>query len=321
MSGAGKKLSKTQRVGFLAESETEPNRTAVQHPDPLLTIKATARAKMLTSVLNRRLSLDQGRIMGFILQHIHGLIWIYNFCSIRDEKAWDLFYDLIFLDPVKTRHFSQFQLMWPHRRRKSSPFWELWAGFRSYIGPMFDKTRGQMSSWRWDNPRDFGDQVDRSNPQTIRLGKVERSGERFSWYRSEDLRAKIELPSCWLYKPGYFMAMRPLNWDEIIDQDDNDENWADPAVPSHRKSCPCNGNDNDNSEGEEEDTQGGEKGTGKGKGTKDGKENRMGNGNRRGNSKGKCIVKQPEGDMISLVPFLSSCRRYGMTQTRTWRAN
>jgi len=226
--------------------------------------KGKARAKMLTSVINRRLSLDRDRIKGFISEHIPGLIRIYNVSGIKDERAWDLFYDIIFLDPVTTRHFSQFQLMCPHRRSRSSPFREWWAAFRSYMGQMFDKTRDQMTNWRLDNPHAFGDQVDRSNPQTTSSGKVRRTGERFSWYGSDDLRAKIEPPSCRQYKPGDFLAVRPLNWDEIIDKDDDDENWADPGAPSGGRSRRGDGNDNDDGE-VEEDTQGGEKGTGKGK--------------------------------------------------------
>jgi len=216
-------------------------------------------------------------------------------------------YDIIFLDPVTTRHFSQFQLMWPHCRSRSSPFREWWAAFRSYMGQMFDKTCDQMNNSRWDNPHAFGDQVNRSNPQTTSLGKVKQTGERFSWYGSDDLRAKIEPPSCRQYEPGDFLAVRPLNWDEIIDEDDDDENWADPGAPSGRKSRPGDDNENDNGEGEE-DTQGGEKGTGKGKGTQHGKGKGKatedgkgkGKGKGKGNGKGKGIVKQtPEGGDIS----------------------
>jgi hypothetical protein len=57
------------------------------------------------------------------------------------------------------------------------------------MGQMFDKTRDQMNNWMWDNLHAFGDQVDRSNPQTNSSGKAKRTGERFSWYGSEDLRA------------------------------------------------------------------------------------------------------------------------------------
>jgi len=90
-----------------------------------------ARAKMPTSVINRQLSLDRDRMTGFISEHIRGLIRIYNDCAVKDVGACDLLYDLIFLDQVMTRHFSQFQLMWPHHRSRSSPFREWWAAFRS----------------------------------------------------------------------------------------------------------------------------------------------------------------------------------------------
>jgi len=126
--------------------------------------KATARAKMPTSVINRHLSLDRDRIRGFILEHIRGLIWIYIVCGVKDERAWDFFNDINFLDPVTTHHISQFQLMWPHRRSRSLPFREWWVVLRSYMGHMFDKTCDQINNWRWDNPRAFGDQLDRSNP-------------------------------------------------------------------------------------------------------------------------------------------------------------
>jgi hypothetical protein len=86
--------------------------------------KGKARATMMTSVKNCCLSLDRDHIKGFISEHIRGLIRIYNVCGIKDERAWDLFYDIIFLDPVTTHDFSQFQLMWPHCRIRSSPFLE-----------------------------------------------------------------------------------------------------------------------------------------------------------------------------------------------------
>jgi hypothetical protein len=70
-----------------------------------------ARAKMPTSVINRHLSLDRDRVKGFISEHIRGLIRIYNVCGVKHERAWVLCYDIMFLDPVTTRHFSQFQLM------------------------------------------------------------------------------------------------------------------------------------------------------------------------------------------------------------------
>jgi len=87
----------------------------------------------------------------------------------------------------------------------------------------------------------------------------------------------IEPPSCWQYKPGDLLAVSPPNWDEIIDEDNDDDNWANPGAPRAGSSLPGDGNDNHNGEGEE-DTQGGEQGTGKGKRTEDGK----GKGNGKG---------------------------------------
>jgi hypothetical protein len=85
-----------------------------------------------------------------------------------------------------------------------------------------------MNNWRWNNPCAFRDQVEGPNHQTTRSGKDIRTGERFSWYSSDDLRVKIELPRCRQYKPGDFLAVRPLNWDKIIDEDDHDENGRIP---------------------------------------------------------------------------------------------
>jgi len=84
--------------------------------------KVTARAKMLTSVINQCLSFDQNHIKGFISAHIRGHIPIYYVWAIMNDWAWDLLYDIIFLDPIVTRHFSQFQLMCPHHRSRRPPF-------------------------------------------------------------------------------------------------------------------------------------------------------------------------------------------------------
>jgi len=162
------------------------------------------------------------------------------------------------------------------------------------MGQLLDPIRDEMKNWRWDNPRAFGDQIDRSNPQATSSVKVKCTGEHFSWYSSEDLRAKIEPQSCRQYKPGDFLPVRPPNWDEIIDKDNDDDDWADPGASSRGRSHPGDGNDNDDGESEE-DTQGGEKGSGKGKGTKDGKgkgkATEDGKGKWKGNGKGNCKAK------------------------------
>ena len=71
----------------------------------------TAGAKMPTMDTYRDLILDRDSLKVFISKHIHAEIRIYNVCGIKDERAWDLFYDIIILDPVTTRQQSQLQLM------------------------------------------------------------------------------------------------------------------------------------------------------------------------------------------------------------------
>jgi hypothetical protein len=247
--------------------------------------KATARAKMPSSVMNQRLWFDRDCINRFISKHIRGLLQIYNVCGIKDDRVWDLIDDIIFLDPVTTCHFSQFQLMWPHSRSRSSPLREWWPLFRSYMAQKFDTALDQMNNWRWDNPGAIREQVNSSNPQTTNSGKDKRTTKRFSWYCSNDLRAMIEPPSCRQYKPGDFLAVRQRNWDEIIHKDDVDENWAHSGVPSGVRSRPSDGNDNDDCEGQE-DTQGGEKGTGKLKGTNNGNGKVKGKATEEGKGKG-----------------------------------
>jgi hypothetical protein len=95
--------------------------------------KGKASAKMPTSVINQCLSLDQDCRKGFILQHLRGLIRICKVCGVNDERACDICYNIIILDPVTTSHFSQFLLMWLHHRIMSSPFLEMWAAFYLYI--------------------------------------------------------------------------------------------------------------------------------------------------------------------------------------------
>jgi len=106
--------------------------------------------------------------------------------------------------------------------------------------------------------------------------------------------------------PGDCLAVEPLNWAEMIEEDDEHENWVDPGAPTSGRSLPRDGNDNDNGDGEE-DMQGREKGTGKAKDTPAGKRNGKGNGQwkgkatekekgkGKGNSTEKSIDKQPPG--------------------------
>jgi hypothetical protein len=120
-------------------------------------------------------------------------------------------------------------------------------------------------------------------------------------YGSDDLSAKIQLPSCRQYKLSDFLVVTPLNWDEILDKYD-DENWAYPGMLRGRRCRAGDVNDIERSVGEE-DKQGAEKGTEKGNRSKDGKGQGRMTVERNGNGKGKGmgdgirngIVKQTPG--------------------------
>jgi len=175
-----------------------------------------------------------------------------------------------------------------------------------------------MNKWRWENTGAFRDEVDGSNPETTSPGMVIRPGEDYSWYGSDGFRAKIEPLSCRQYKRGYFLAVRPLNLDKIIDKNSDHENWADPGAPSRGLSRPCDGNYNDNRKGGE-DRHGGGKGTGKGKVTNDGKGKARGWG--RETVKGNVWLNTPREEMLSLVPLICRCSRKCMRQTWTRSSN
>lgn len=81
-----------------------------------------------------------------------------------------------------------------------------------------------MINWWWDNPHSFRDQDDNSYPESTNSGKVIHTGECFSLYSSNPSRAKIEPPNCLQYRSGNLLAIRPLNLDKLLDEDDDAEN-------------------------------------------------------------------------------------------------
>jgi len=151
---------------------------------------------MPTSVINRRLSLDQGRIQRFIFGHILGFKRIQNLFGVDFEIACDVLYDIIFLDPVMSSHFSQFKTDVVTPKGQDFTLSRVVGSLPFIYGEMFDTTHNQINNWRWDNTHTLRDHVDRSNQQTLSLGNVECTGEHVSWYSSDDLLAKIEPPRC-----------------------------------------------------------------------------------------------------------------------------
>jgi hypothetical protein len=45
-------------------------------------------------------------------------------------------------------------------------------------------------------------------------------------------------PWCRLYKPGDFLGVRPVNWNEVINKDDDNDNKVDSGVQSGGRSRP-----------------------------------------------------------------------------------
>jgi len=192
----------------------------------------------------------------FLSEHIRGFIRIQNVFGVKDQRVLDVSCGIIFLDPVTTSHFSQFQLMRQHCRIRISPVLVWRAEFRTHIGQIADKTHDQQNYWRLDYPRAFGYKVNCSNPHTNSSGQVKRTGDHFTLYSSCDLRATIETPCCQQYKPGDFPAGRPPDCDMIIHRNDDDGKGADPRAGSGGTSRHCDGNNNGEGEAEDEPKRG-----------------------------------------------------------------
>jgi len=138
---------------------------------------------------------------GVIFEHICVQIRKHNVSSIKDERAWDRMYDILFLNQVETSQCSHSQAMWRYCRSRNLPFLEWWDGFHSFMGQMGFTTPNQIKNWWWENPHVCRDQFDRSNLLTTSSWKVKYTAEQFSLYCSHVLRVLIEAPSCWQYNP------------------------------------------------------------------------------------------------------------------------
>jgi hypothetical protein len=114
-----------------------------------------------------------------------------------------------------------------------------------------------MNNSRGDNPCSSWNPNDHGGPETATPGKITGTCEHFSWYSCNDLRAMNESRSCLEYKIGYFLAVAPRIWEEIIDHDASQENWLDSCAACCGRSRPSDGYDNNNSSPDEE-TLGGE---------------------------------------------------------------
>jgi len=290
--------------------------------------KATARTKTPWSNINRRLALDPDRTEGFISGHICGLIRINNVWGIKDERAWDLFNDIIFLDPVTTRHFSQFQLMWPHCRSRSSPFQKWWAAFPHIWGKCLTKpvtkwtigggTTTVLLGIKSIGPIRRKPARERLNaPASISPGMVVMiSGQRLSHQAAGSTSQATSWPLDHWIGMRWSTRMMRMRTGRIPER-----GVVDGAIMALtmtmttarvRRTCRVV-----------------RKGPGKGRkqrmGRGKGRQLRTGRGKGRGRGsetiQGKVLRNKPQGEMIYLALLLCSCRREYQRQTWTQRAN
>lgn len=104
-----------------------------------------------TDSIKERLHLD-GFIKQLIAEHIRALIRIYAIGGVKDPEALDLMYDILFIDPVTTRHFWQFQGMWKHRGSNETQYKAWWDAFMAFLRDCFDTTRRQMNRYHAETP-------------------------------------------------------------------------------------------------------------------------------------------------------------------------
>jgi hypothetical protein len=158
----------------------------------------------------------------------------------------------------------------------------------SYMRQLVDTTSDQGNNWRGDNHRAFEDQVDCSDPFKTSSGASVRHCMHFGLYSSNKLRINIQQPGCRHDKPGEVLVVRPLNLDEKIDNQDDNEKSRNSGEPIGETSSLRDVQENDDCQGEEA-KQGVENGTGMRKGTNKREGNGKGKQNR--NSKAKGSVK------------------------------
>jgi hypothetical protein len=150
-----------------------------------------------TDAIKDTLLLD-GFAKQFMAEHIRGLIWMYAIHGVKDDGAIDLMYDILFMDPVTTRHFRQFQGMWKQRASTQPRHIEWWSGFRAFLRDCFDKTRVQMNRYHKENPPlptdsdsdDSDDDDDDSCDDDSNRGKAH--AKKGSWYPG---KPKLNPPS------------------------------------------------------------------------------------------------------------------------------
>jgi hypothetical protein len=104
-----------------------------------------------TQRIKATLLLD-GHPKSVLSEHIRAMIRMYGIGGIKDGATEQLFYEILFLDPLTTRHFGRFQRMWEQHNSTAQPYLEWWTQFRAFLRDCLDKTRAgnnryQLEKW------------------------------------------------------------------------------------------------------------------------------------------------------------------------------
>jgi hypothetical protein len=76
------------------------------------------------------------------------MIRMYGMGGVKDGATDQLLYEILFLDPLTTRHFGRFQLMWEYRTSTQPPFLKGWTQFRAFVRDCLDKTQASNNRYQ-----------------------------------------------------------------------------------------------------------------------------------------------------------------------------
>jgi hypothetical protein len=83
----------------------------------------------------------EGFAKSIMAEQVRAMIRMYGMGGVKDGATDQLFYEILFLDPLTTQHFGRFQPMWEHCTSTQPPFLEWWTQFRAFFRDCLDKMR------------------------------------------------------------------------------------------------------------------------------------------------------------------------------------
>jgi hypothetical protein len=106
------------------------------------------RIRRLTPTERMKVALElEGFAKSIMAEQLRAVICMYGIGGIKDGPIDQLFYEILFLDPLTTRHFGRFQPMWEHRNSTQPPFLKWWTQFRAFVRDCLDMTRASNNRY------------------------------------------------------------------------------------------------------------------------------------------------------------------------------